>query len=400
MVSASKSISHCNLFVNDSCYRVKLLNGANRFIVIFPFYPRDHVALDELQTYQPNDGTVDVPWLLDHPDTSVVDVRSPGEYAQGHIPGAISVPLFTDEERAIVGTLYKQQGRTIAIERGLEFATKKADTLANAISDAAGDSTFVIHCWRGGMRSRGMARLCDQRNLKPKLLNGGYKAFRQSVLKSFEQHRFIILLAGKTGTGKTILLKKLSDAGEQTIDLEGLAVHRGSVFGAIPGRQQPTTEQFENQLFPQWQQLNPQRPVWIEGENQAIGRVHVPQHLFKQMVAAPIALVEADRESRIKFLLEDYETVSKEYLIEAVQRLKKRLGGLRLQQAIDAIQTGNRHEFANLTLDYYDKSYGKALQHRNPDEIHTVSMQQPADPQAVAPLVKLAKSLETMAIKG
>ncbi|MDG2220701.1 MAG: tRNA 2-selenouridine(34) synthase MnmH [Rubripirellula sp.] len=351
--------------------------------------------MDELQTYRPNNGTVDVPWLLDHPDTSVVDVRSPGEYAQGHIPGAVSAPLFSDDERAIVGTLYKQQGRAVAIERGLEFATEKADALAEAIADAAGESPFVIHCWRGGMRSRGVARLCDQRNLKPQLLNGGYKSFRQAALKSFEQHRNIILLAGKTGTGKTILLQKLSDAGEQMIDLEGLAVHRGSVFGAIPGRDQPTTEQFENLLFPQWHQLDPLQPVWIEGENQAIGRVHVPQHLFEQMVTAPIALVEADRGSRIEFLLKDYEVVSDENLIDAVQRLKKRLGGLRLQQAIDAIHDGNRQEFANLTLDYYDKSYGKALQHRHPDEIHTVSMKRPADPQAVAPLIELAKSLKT-----
>ena len=356
--------------------------------------------MDELQTYRPNNGAVDVRWLLDHPDTAVVDVRSPGEFTQGHIPGAINIPLFSDDERAIVGTLYKQQGRTEAIQRGLEFATDKADALAESIAEAAGESPFVIHCWRGGMRSRGVARLCDQRNLKPKLLNGGYKSFRQLVLQSFEQRRQIVLLTGKTGTGKTILLEKLHDAGEQTIDLEGLAVHRGSVFGAIPGRDQPTTEQFENLLFPQWQLLDPLRPVWIEGESQAIGRVHVPHHLFQQMVSAPIALVEASRESRIKFLLKDYQVVSDKDLIEAVQRLKKRLGGLRLQQAIDAIQAGNRHEFANLTLDYYDKSYGKALQHRHSDEIHTVSMECPADSNAVAPLIKLAKSLITATIEG
>ncbi|MEM8666138.1 MAG: tRNA 2-selenouridine(34) synthase MnmH [Planctomycetota bacterium] len=347
--------------------------------------------MDGLQTYRPTAGVIDVLWLLEHAEMPRIDVRSPGEYRRGHIPGAINIPLFDDDERAIVGTLYKQQGREIAIQRGLDLATSKMDALAESIAEVAGDQPFVIHCWRGGMRSRGVAWLCDQRGLNPTLLKGGYKSFRRSVLQSFEQRRNIILLAGKTGTGKTLLLEMLRDAGEQTIDLEGLAVHRGSVFGAIPNRPQPTTEHFENLLFVEWRKLNPLRHVWIEGENQAIGHVHLPSSVYKQMISAPIALVEADRESRIAFLLDQYAVLDDEFLTNAVKRIHKRLGGLRLQQALDAVEAGDRYQFASLTLDYYDKSYGKALRNRTEEDLFQVDLSRPADPSAVDKLIELAR---------
>ncbi len=353
--------------------------------------------MNGLQTYRPICGSIDVPWLLEHDEAQRIDVRSEGEFARGHIPGAVNVPLFNDRERAIVGTLYKQHGREVAIQRGFELASSKADHLLEQISTVVGNAPFALHCWRGGMRSRGIAQLCDQHGLKPKLLQGGYKAFRRTVHESFEQSRNILLLAGKTGTGKTLLLQQLQDAGEQTIDLEGLAKHRGSVFGGIPDTPQPTTEQFENLLFFKLHRLDPLRPVWIEGENQSIGCVRLPHTLFMQMMSAPIVFVECDRDSRIRFLLDQYATLTDQHLIAAVQRLCKRLGGLRIQQAISAVREGDRYAFAKITLDYYDKMYGKALQQRESEDIHFFPLAEPADPASVGRLIQLGRSIQRSA---
>jgi len=350
--------------------------------------------LDGLQTYRPTTGVIDVRWLLDHLHLPVIDVRSPGEFERGHIPGAISVPLFDDDQRAVVGTLYKQQGREPAIQRGLDIATAKSDNLATEIARHVGDADFILHCWRGGMRSRGVAWLCDQRGLKPKLLEGGYKSFRRAAHRNFEQHRDIILLAGKTGTGKTLLLEKLAEAGQQTIDLEGLAVHRGSAFGGIPDTPQPTTEHFENLLFLQWSRLDARRPVWIEGENQSIGKVRVPVPVFRQMTNSPIVVVEVNRQKRVDFLLDQYSYLTDEHLTESVHRIQKRLGGLRLTQAIKAIESGDRRSFVEITLEYYDKTYGKALENKQELGIFTVEMSKPADSDVVGTLIDLANSLD------
>lgn len=355
--------------------------------------PVDKRALDGLQSYRPTTGAIDVPWLMEHPSLPLIDVRAPVEFQKGHIPGAVNIPLFDDDQRAEVGTLYNHKGRETAVQRGLDIATSKADSIATWIAEVTKDSPFVIHCWRGGMRSRGVAWLCDQRGLKPTLLRGGYKAFRRAVHRSFQQPRNIILLAGKTGTGKTLLLEQLAKAGQQTIDLEGLAVHRGSVFGGIPGTEQPSTEQFENRLYLRWRDLDPLSPVWIEGENQTIGRVRVPHTVFQQMIRAPIAMVEVQRDQRIEFLLDQYSTLSDHHLVTSVQKLHKRLGGLRLKQAIDAVESSDRWKFAEITLEYYDKTYGKAFEQRRDNEFYRIPMDRPADPASVGTLINLANKL-------
>jgi tRNA 2-selenouridine synthase len=213
----------------------------------------------------------------------IIDVRSPGEFAQGHIPFANNVPLLNDDERAAVGTLYKKKGSEAAIALGLEYVTPRKESMVEAVraisaeyyesqrtetqrTDANQDPSneILVHCWRGGMRSEGFAQLLNENGFRAQRLEGGYKAFRQAGRESFEVRQRIAILTGLSGAGKTQVLIALQDAGEQIIDLEGLANHRGSAFGGISQPDQPTQEQFENNLFQNWRALDPKRVVWFE----------------------------------------------------------------------------------------------------------------------------------------
>ncbi|MEO1522429.1 MAG: tRNA 2-selenouridine(34) synthase MnmH, partial [Cyanobacteria bacterium J06633_2] len=279
----------------------------------------------------------------------ILDVRSPDEFKQGHIPGAVSVPLFNDDERAQVGTCYKKRGREEAIELGLELVGSKLVTFVRLAKGLAEHSrwskdksrTVRVHCWRGGMRSGSMAWLLETAGLSVTTLDGGYKAFRRWVRKMLSVPKPIISLGGMTGTGKTYLLQALAASGEQTIDLEGLANHRGSSFGNLGLPPQPSTEHFENLIAMQWATLDPSRSVWIEAESRRVGSCRVPEELFNPMMRAPVIQVVRSREERISNLIQEYGAVDKDGLVAATDRIRKKLGGLRTQQAIEAIQQGD-----------------------------------------------------------
>lgn len=287
------------------------------------------------------------------------DVRSPKEFAEGHILGAESFPLFDDEERAEVGTLYKQKGREHAVERGLELVGPRMALMVRQARRLAPKGSLIVYCWRGGMRSGSVAWLLEQAGFRVYRLEGGYKAYRRWLDYTISQYKGqLILLDGKTGSGKTLLLKELQAKGEQVIDLEALAHHRGSAYGALGQLAQPTTEQFTNELCEALRRLSPQgERIWVENESKLIGHVFIPESFWHLMKSAPILSIEVPIERRIERIVADYGGFSKEELRRATDQIKKRLGGKAHQEALEAIEEGDLKRAVALLLGYYDKAY-------------------------------------------
>ena len=317
----------------------------------------------------------------------VLDVRSPCEFADGHIPSAINLPLFSDEQRAEVGTIYKNQGREPAIIKGLEFVGPRlAEMVSRAKSIAksrgSGDE-ILVHCWRGGMRSQSLARILELTGMNPVVLNGGYKAFRKLARSALGRPLKMVVVSGFTGAGKTLVLNQLEDAGEQVLDLERLANHRGSAFGGISQGGQPRTEHFENQLFRDIDQLDLNRPVWIEDEGNRIGSVVVDNQVCEQIRNAPAVVIDRSVENRVEHLMADYGDLPPEDLIFAIGKIKKRLGGEQTQRAIRSVENGDVRTAIEIVLTYYDKTYQSAMT-KMPRE---VSVNVPADDLSVEALI-------------
>jgi len=323
----------------------------------------------------------------------IFDVRSPGEYQQGRIPGSISLPLFSNEERAKVGTTYKQINREAAVELGIEIAGPKAINIVGTAKKAVqarspNNLVAKVYCWRGGMRSHAIATLLSAAGISSITLQGGYKTFRRWCLETLKRPQNLVIIGGRTGTGKTAILHALQNQGEQVLNLEALACHRGSAYGIIPGEQQPSTEQFENEIAWQWNGFNPQKPVWIEGESRLIGKCKIPDALFYQMTQAPIFLVDRPLEERLDIIYRDYHGLSEEQLITATQNIAKKLGSERAQKIITAIRSKTLHRrdaqavdfFVESILSYYDKTYHHAI-HRCQQPLYTITGQGWSDEQ-------------------
>lgn len=302
---------------------------------------------------------------------TVVDVRSDAEYSHAHIPGASSIPLFNDEERAIVGTIYKQQSREDAIKKGLEFfGPKMKEMLLQAeglIKKRANNKTVLVHCWRGGMRSAAVAWLLDLYGFKVYTLIGGYKAFRNWVLNELGKNHPFQMLGGNTGSGKTIVLKSLKSMGEAVVDLEGLAGHKGSAFGNIGLPKQPSQEMFENRLavaIETEQEKYPDKKIWLEDESQRIGTVNIPQDMWVHMRRCEIFFLDIPFGERLNYLVETYGELDRIALKNAIGRIQKRLGGLETKTAISFLEENNIHGCFDVLLKYYDKLYRKGLENR------------------------------------
>lgn len=298
----------------------------------------------------------------------VVDVRSEGEFSAGHIPGAISLPLFSNTERAEIGTLYKQQGKQPAILRGLELVGVKMRDLATSGLAHARDGKIAVHCWRGGMRSASVAWLFEGVGLSANVLTGGYKAYRRLCLELFAAPRQIVIIGGKTGSQKTKLLSDLRSAGHFIADLEHMANHRGSAFGYAGDGTQPTQEQFENNLGAALLTADPNQPIFIEDESRLLGRLHVPDAFWPQMRSAPVLVLEWPIEKRIEHLMADY-TAPDTVIRENLKAIHKRLGMERYKSALVALDEGRRDEVCRIVLDYYDRAYAHGLSQRQPSTI-------------------------------
>ena len=293
----------------------------------------------------------------------IIDVRSPSEYYQGHWPGAVNIPLFSDSERETIGKSYKKESRLKAILQGLKSTIPNVKNLLEIIlqisTEEGKNKSLRIYCWRGGMRSSAFAWLARTIGIKTYLLKGGYKNYRKWVLNQFEADLPIRLLGGKTGTRKTDLLNYINEENIHVIDLEGIANHRGSSFGSLGMKEQPSTQQFENILAESLDsfQKNSAMEIWLEAESSNLGKCRIPNSLYTKMKKAPIVEIIKDKDERIKNLVGVYSQNSQTELNNAVNRISKRLGPQRTKEALTAIKRKEWSKACESMLDYYDKCY-------------------------------------------
>ncbi len=309
----------------------------------------------------------------------VFDVRSPAEYSHAHIPDAISLPLFSDEERKVVGTLYKQKSRQDAIKAGLDFFGVKMKAMVeeveiyfkkkNRIVDDTETPALIVHCWRGGMRSAGVAWLLDLYGFKVYTLIGGYKSYRKWALSQFEKNYPIKVLGGYTGSGKTEIIQEFIKQNIPALDLENLAGHRGSAFGNIGLPKQPSQEQFENKFALSLYLANQQAVfksecIWIEDESQRLGDINIPKVFWDQMRSAKLYFLDLPFEQRLIHTILLYGDLDKMKMISAIMRIKKRLGGLETKEAVSAFVEDRLEDCFRILLKYYDKQYLKGMETR------------------------------------
>jgi len=291
-------------------------------------------------------------------------VRSPAEYAEDHIPGAVSAPVLDDAERAQVGTLYKQVSPFDAKKAGVSLIARN---IARHVEDLfkGKDKTWrpLVYCWRGGKRSGAMAHILREIGWNAATLEGGYKAYRRWVVQQLEeipQSLDFRVIHGPTGSGKSRLLAALKRPGAQVLDLEDLAAHRGSVLGNLPGRPQPSQKMFESLLLEELLALDPARPVFVEGESKKIGELQVPEALMSRMRASPCVVLETDVETRVDLLLDEYSHFLRDRnLLDAqLDCLVALHGREKIAQWKSLAARGDWREFvARLLLEHYDPAY-------------------------------------------
>ncbi len=312
-----------------------------------------------------NVRTATVPQLSGYDE--IIDVRSPAEYAEDHIPGAISAPVLNDEQRAEVGTLYTQVSPFVAKKRGAALIARNiAQHLETLFSDKPKQWKPLVYCWRGGQRSGAMAHIMAQVGWSVGRLDGGYKSYRRQVLADLEtlpgalQFRVV---CGPTGSGKSRLLRVLHEAGAQVLDLEALAQHRGSLLGNLPGEPQPSQKMFDSRVWDALHHFAPERPVFVEAESKKIGLLNTPEALLKKMRSSDCLLIEAPIAARVQLLMEDYQHFLGDPAL-LIQRLAPLLP-LQGHQVLDhwkkLAEQGDWTELVeNLLIQHYDPAYQRS----------------------------------------
>jgi tRNA 2-selenouridine synthase len=298
----------------------------------------------------------------------ILDARSPSEHATDHLPGAISAPVLADQERALVGTIYKQESGFRAKRIGAALVARNIATLLERdLADKPREWRPLVYCWRGGNRSGSLATVLTRIGWSCHVLSGGYKAFRARVVDDLERLplRFsYLVVAGRTGSGKSLLLRELHARGEQVLDLEGLAEHRGSVLGAFEDRAQPAQRLFESRLWDALRQLDPTRSVWVESESRRIGTCHQPDALIHSIRQSRCVVVEASRELRSRLLLSEYRHFLDHPagLVTRLERLRTLHGAQQLSDWKDAIDSSRWLDFVDSLLErHYDPAYDRSM---------------------------------------
>ncbi len=290
-------------------------------------------------------------------DLPVVDVRSEGEFAEGHIPGATNIPILNNDERKEVGTDYKQKGQKNAIMTGFRLIGPRLPHILEHAEQVADGREILVHCWRGGMRSNYFCQFVTMARIKARSLSGGYKTYRQQALESFKSPLKLRVIGGSTGSGKSEVLRALAHKGEQIIDLETLASHKGSVFGGLMMPRQPTTEQFQNNLFEAIMKLDLNKTIWIEDESLSIGRIFLPLDFWATMENSPVVEIELDRGKRIERLVNEYGPANRDEFLALMGKIVKRLGGQHYNAAKEKLLAGDMYSTIEILLTYYDKAY-------------------------------------------
>ncbi len=317
----------------------------------------------------------------------VVDVRSPGEFEKGHIPGAINIPLFDDRERAEIGTLYKLKGKEDAVLRGIELVSPKlAGFIQSVKKDTSVSEKVFVYCFRGGMRSSSFCWLLSTAGINSIKIEGGYKRYRQGVLSEFAKSLPIAILGGYTGSGKTEIIENLEKFGIQSVNLEGIARHKGSAFGFIGEEKQPSQQQFENELFTKLSALNYQIPIILEDESFRIGNIRLPYPLWLSMRKAKVIRIQIPRHDRVQRLVHDYASVSIETLLRPLTAIRDGMGPANFKLASEHLHKKEFDKVAEIALQYYDKTYDYNLSKRDKSHIMEITSDE-GDPYINAGLI-------------
>jgi tRNA 2-selenouridine synthase len=312
---------------------------------------------------------------------AVIDVRSPSEFAEDHVPGAINLPVLDDAERAEVGTIYVQDSRFKARRRGAALVARNvARHLETALADQPGSFRPLIYCWRGGQRSNAMATILSQVGWRTAVLFGGYRTYRRRVQQAlYEETRelYLVLIDGATGSAKTAILGQLGSRGVQTLDLEDLAQHRGSLLGALPGRPQPSQKMFESRLLEALDGLDPSRPIVAEAESSKIGERMIPPMLWRPMTEAPRIVVKAPPAARARYLARVYAESVQD--IDALEGLLHRLPGRHGRKTVAAwralAEAGEFETLAGELIEaHYDPAYARSSRIETRRSLGTVEM--------------------------
>lgn len=300
---------------------------------------------------------------------AVIDARSPGEYAEDRLPGAINWPSLNDAERALVGTEYKQVSPFAARKRGAALVARNiAAHIEREAMDKPKDWTPLVYCWRGGQRSGSLATVLSAIGFRVHLLEGGYREYRRAVIAALEelpQRLEYRVVCGVTGSGKSRLLQRLAALGLQVLDLEALANHRGSVLGLVPGSPQPGQKQFESRVWDALRRFDPARPVIVESESKKVGDLRVPERLIERMRGSPCIELALPLEARVQLLMDEYD-----FFVRDTETFCQRLDALRVLRGHETVngwqaaaRAGRTREVVReLLVAHYDPIYRQSMQ--------------------------------------